>query len=144
VKLLLGEKQGAGLGKLMMKKGKVVAYLVGGKAKTPVTDFMPVFYLRLPEGVKGIEEVLLVALEAKNDRRELDVGPPGPKPELKPETMRQFDSLEVAAGLFKVTPATLGTGEYLFYLIGTADPSKGNYGKGYDFGVQPPEAGKKH
>ena len=142
IKLLLGEKQGAGLGKVLMKKGKVIAYLVGGKAKTRVTEFMPVFYLRLPEG-KGIEEVLLVALESKNDRRNLDMGPPGPKPELKPETMRQFDSLEVGASLFKVTPASLGMGEYLFFLIGTAEPPKGNYGKGYDFGVQPPEAGKK-
>lgn len=144
VKLLLGEKQGAGLGKVLMKKGKIVAYVVGAKAKVRVTEFTPVFYLRLPPELKGIEEVLLVALEQKNDRREIDMGPPGPKPELKPETMRQFDSLEVGAGLFKLTPATLGTGEYLFFLIGTADPSKGNYGKGYDFGVQPPEVGKKH
>ncbi len=144
VKLLLGEKQGAGLGKVLMKKGKIVAYVVGAKAKVRVTEFTPVFYLRLPPELKGVEELLLVALEQKNDRRELDMGPPGPKPQLKPETMRQFDSLEVGAGLFKLTPATLGTGEYLFFLIGTADPSKGNYGKGYDFGVQPPEVGKKH
>jgi len=142
IKLLLGEKEGAGLGKVLMKKGKVVAYILGATAKTRVLDATPVFYLRLAEG-KGIEEVLLVALEKKNDRRELAMGPPGPKPELKPETMRQFDSLEVGASLFKVTPANLAKGEYLIYLMGSAEPAKGNYGKGYDFSVQPPQAEKK-
>jgi hypothetical protein len=142
IKLLLGEKEGAGLGKVLMKKGKVVAYMLGAAAKTRVIEASPVFYLRLAEG-KGIEEVLLVMLEKKNDRRELAMGPPGPKPELKPETMRQFDALEVGAGLFKVTPANLAKGEYLFYLMGSAEPAKGNYGKGYDFSVQPPQAEKK-
>jgi len=142
MKLLLGEKQGAGLGKVLMKKGKTVAYLVGSASKTRITETAPVFYIRLPEG-KGIEEVLLVALERKNDRRLLDMGPTGPKPELKPETMRQFDSLEVGAGLFRLTLGNLGRGEYMFYLIGTAEPAKGNYGKGYDFGMEPPEGEKK-
>jgi len=142
IKLLLGEKQGAGLGKVLMKKGKVIAYLVGSMSKTRVTEAAPVFYLRLPEG-KGIEEVLLVALDQKKERRELDMGPPGPKPELKPETMRQFDSLEVGASLFKLTLTNIRKGEYMFFLIGTAEPPKGNYGKGYDFGMQLPDAEKK-
>ena len=37
----------------------------------------------------------------------------------------------------------LSTAEYMFYLIGSAEPPKGNYGKGYDFGIDPPEAEKK-
>jgi hypothetical protein len=142
IKLLLGEKQGAGLGKVLLKKGKIIGYLVGLTSKIRIPETAPVFYIRLPEG-KGIEEVLLVALERKNDRRELDMGPSGPKPELKSETMRQFDSLEVGAGLFRLTPGNLGKGEYMFFLIGTAEPPKGNYGKGYDFGVEPPEGEKK-
>lgn len=139
IRLFLGTKQGAGLGKMLLKKGKAIAYLVGSAAKTQLGDGAPVFYMRMADG-KGIEEVLLVALDRKKDRRELDMGPPAPKPELKADTIRPFDSLEVGASLFRLTPATLGKGEYVFFLIGTAEPPKGNYGKGYDFGVEPPAA----
>jgi hypothetical protein len=33
--------------------------------------------------------------------------PAAPKPELKTETIRQFDSLVVGAGLFRLTPAAV-------------------------------------
>ena len=143
IKLFMGQKQGAGLGKVLLKKGKAIAYLVGPAAKTRIVDPTPAFYIRMLDA-KGIEEVLLVALDRKKDRRELDMGPPGPKPELKSETVRQFDSLEVGAGLFRLTPSSLNKGEYMFFLIGTAEPPKGNYGKGYDFGMEPPAVEKKH
>jgi hypothetical protein len=129
IRMLLGEKEGG----FLLKKAKSLAYLVGPSAKSQVAEGPIVFYIRLAEG-KGIEELLLVALERKSDRRELDPGP-GPKPEMKPEALRQFDSLEVGAGLYRLTPAKLSSGEYLFYLSGTAEPPKGNFGKGYDFGV---------
>ena len=134
IKILLGEKEGAGFGKVLMKKGKVIAYLVGPGSKARVPEGTPIFYIRLPEG-KGIEELLLVALDRKSGRRELDIGPPGPKPEIKPEALRQFDSLEVGPGLYRLNPGKLSKGEYLFYLIGSSEPAKGNYGKGYDFGA---------
>jgi hypothetical protein len=143
VKLFMGSKQGAGLGKVLMKKGRVIGYLAGSGARTRVKDGAAPFYLRMADG-KGVEEVVLVALDRKKDRRELDMGPAAPKPELKPETIRQFDSLEVGAGLFRLTPAKpLDKGEYAFFLIGTAEPPKGNYGKGYDFGIEPPAAERK-
>jgi hypothetical protein len=142
IKLFMGQKQGAGLGKVLMKKGKAMAYLAGSAAKAQLQDAAPVFYMRMADG-KGIEEVVLVALDRKKDRRELDMGPPAPKPELKADTIRPFDSLEVGTGLFRLTPATLVKGEYMFFLIGTAEPPKGNYGKGFDFGMQPPAVEKK-
>jgi hypothetical protein len=142
IKLFMGQQQGAGLGKVLLKKGRAVAYLAGSTAKTQLQDIASAFYMRLAEG-KGIEEVVLVALDRKKDRRELDMGPPAPKPELKADTIRPFDSLEVGAGLFRLTPANLVKGEYMFFLIGTAEPPKGNYGKGYDFGMQPPVVEKK-
>jgi len=142
IKLFMGQQQGAGLGKVLLKKGRAVAYLAGSTAKTQLQDAAPSFYMRLAEG-KGIEEVVLVALDRKKDRRELDMGPPAPKPELKADTIRPFDSLEVGAGLFRLTPANLVKGEYVFFLIGTAEPPKGNYGKGYDFGMEPPVVEKK-
>src|SRR4051794_32700686 len=139
IKLFLGQQQGAGLGKVLLKKGTTIAYLIGPFAKTRLGEVAPVFYMRMADG-KGIEELLLVSLDHKKDRRELDMGPPAPKPTLKPETIRQFDSLEVGPGLFRLTPSTLAAGEYAFFLIGTAEPPKGNYGKGYDFGIEPPNA----
>lgn len=137
IKILLGTQEGAGLGKVLLKKGKIVAYLVGPAAKTRIKDAGPTFYMRLPEG-KAIEEVVLVALDHKADRRELEMGPPGPKPELKAEARRPFDSLEVGPGLFKLTTAKLTKGEYLFFQLGSAEPPKGSYGKGFDFGIDEP------
>jgi len=142
IKMLLGESAGPGLGKVLLKKGKVTAYLVGSAAKSRVAEAAPVFYIRLPEG-KSIEELLLVTLDRKNDRREIDMGPPGPKPELKAETMRQFDALEVGSGMFRLTVSKLAKAEYMFYLIGSAEPPKGNYGKAYDFGIDAPDPEKK-
>lgn len=139
LKLLLGTTEGAGLGKVIMKKGKVVAYLPGPVSKSRVTEPAPTFYLRLPDG-RGIEEVLLLTLERKGDRREIEMGPAGPKPELKAETIRRFDPVEVGARLFKITPDKLAGGEYLFFLMGSAEPPKGSYGKGYDFGVDTPRS----
>jgi hypothetical protein len=133
IKILLGE--GSGASKLLKKKGKATAYLVGPAAKTRVPEGNPVFYIRLPQGT-GIEEVLLVALERKNDRREFEVG------EIKPEVLRQFDPLEVGPSLYRLTPAKLNPGEYLFYLNGSAEPAKGNFGKGYDFGTGTVPEGK--
>ena len=142
IKMLLGENQGPGLGKVLLKKGKATAYLVGASARSRVADSAPVFYIRLPEG-KSIEELLLLTLDGKKDRREVDMGAPGPKPELKPETMRQFDALEVGPGVYRLTTNKLGKAEYFFYLIGSAEPPKGNYGKGYDFGIDPPTVTKR-
>jgi hypothetical protein len=134
IKILLGTKEGAGLGAVLMKKGKMIAYLVGPAAKTRITEPAPVFYMRLPEG-KAIEEIVLLAFDCKSGRREIEMGP---KQELKAEAMRQFDSLEVGQGLFKVTAAKLAKGEYLFFQLGSAEPPKGSYGKGFDFGIDAP------
>jgi len=137
VKLLLGEKQSAGVGKVLMKKAKAIGYLLEGNSKTRVKGAAPVFYLRLPEG-KAIEEVVLVAFDQEKGRRRIEIGPSPDKQELKAETMRPFESLEVAPRLFKVTTAKLSRGEYMFLLLGSAEPSKGVYGKGYDFGIEGP------
>jgi hypothetical protein len=71
------------------------------------------------------------------------MGPPGPKPELKAEAMRQFDSVEVGARLFRIGTGKLPKGEYLFFHLGSAEPPKGSYGKGYDFGIDVPQTSKK-
>jgi hypothetical protein len=131
VKVLLGMQEGAGLGKVVLKKPKTIAYLVGTTAETRIADPAPVFYLRLPEG-KAIEDYVLVALDHKGDRRGLEMGPAGPK---QADVRRQFDNLEVGANLFKLTVAKLAKGEYLFFQLGSAEPPKGIYGRGFDFGI---------
>lgn len=132
VKLLLTLKTGGGLGKLMKKDA--IAYLAGPAAKTRTKDQAPVFYLRLAEG-KGIEEIVLVALNQKAERRELDTGPAAAKQELNSEVVRFFESVEVAPQLFRLTTTKLTAGEYLFFQIGSADPAKGSSGKGFDFSI---------
>src|SRR5262249_32767119 len=101
----------------------------------------PVFYMRLPEN-KGVEEVVLLALELKEGKRELPMGGDSKKSEFKPGAVRQFDALEVGPHLFRLRTASLFPGEYLFFLVGSADPTSGNYGKGYDFGVDKAEQPK--
>jgi hypothetical protein len=124
IRVLLGQKVGG-------KKGSTVAYLIGPAAKQRVKQTL--FYLRLPEG-KAIEEVVLVVLDRRQGRRELDLGRDS-KEEIKPNSVRQFENIEVGARLFRVTTPKLQPGEYLFFLIGSASPAQGSFGKGYDFGV---------
>jgi hypothetical protein len=129
IRMLLGQKVGGGF----RKKGSTVAYLVGSGAKLQIKESSPMFYLRLPEG-KEIENVVLVTLARNGDRRELDLGP-NVKEELKPGVVKQFDMLEVGPHLFRISTHKLPPGDYLFFLMDSADPQKGNYGKGYDFQI---------
>ena len=124
--IMLGQKVGG-------KKGDTVAYLIGPAAKKRIKQSASVFYMRLPEG-KAIEEVILVSLDRRQNRRELNLGKES-KEDIRPSAVRQLDRVEVGAQLFRVTAAKLTPGEYLFFLIGSATPAQGNYGKGYDFGV---------
>lgn len=139
IKILLGESQGPGLGKLVLQKGKAIGYLLGPKASTQISEPAPVFYLRLPPG-KPIEEIVLLALSSTKQRREIELGPSLEKQELKAESMRPFEPVEVGAQLFKIIPSkSLLPGEYLFLLLGSAEPPKGSYGKVYDFSIQAPK-----
>jgi hypothetical protein len=134
LKLLLGVVEGPGLGKFFMKKGKTIAYLAGAAAKARFSDPNPVFYLRPPEGGK-IQEIVLIAMNRKDRRREIEMGAAGEKQELQPDDIRSFESVEVAQGLFRIVTAPLSKGEYLFFFIGSPAPDKGTYGKGHDFGI---------
>jgi hypothetical protein len=138
VKLLLGEQQGAGVGRVLLKKGKAIGYLLEQTTNTRISEALPVFYLRLLEG-KAIEEVVLLALRQTKDRREIELGESLDKPVLKSDSMRAFDSLEVGPGVFRITPKkNLVKGEYVFFLRGSAEPPKGSVGKLYDFSIEGP------
>ena len=83
---------------------------------------------------RTIDDYVLVALDRKSDRRELDLGP-GEKQELDVNARREFDNLEVGRSLFRVAPAPLKDGEYLLFQIGSAEKEKGTEGKGADFAI---------
>jgi hypothetical protein len=128
LKLLLAQQS-----KKIIKKGKPIGYFVTSSAKTRIHNPLQTFYVRLPEG-KEIEELVLVNLLDKDDRRQLD---------LKADDIRPRESVEVGSHLFRLTPQKLTPGEYLFFFIGSAEPPKGIYGKGYDFGIDASPATSK-
>ena len=141
IKTLASAKAAGRLGHVVtlgVKSVKTDAYLIGGTAKTRVKETSPVFFFRPPEGV-GIDELVLVTMYTKQDRREVEVaatsGFVGSKQGLRMETMKQYDSKEVGPKLYRLEPAALAKGEYIFYIVGSADTIKGIQGKGYDFGV---------
>jgi hypothetical protein len=142
MKTLASAKVAGRLGNVLtagIKSVKTNAYLIGPSAKTRTRETSPVFYIRLPEGT-GVEELVLVSLFQKNDRRELEVGAAGgivgAKQGLRMETMKPMETQELGPRLYKVATGILGKGEYFFYLVGSADSVKGIQGKGYDFGVE--------
>ena len=135
LKVLLGMRKGK------MLKGKPTAYVAGTNAKLRIKAGKAVFYLRFPDG-KEVSDLILISLIEKDDRRELN-GLPGPKGGLNADDVLQFDQLEVGTKLFKLTAPALDEGEYIFFLVGSAEPDKGTYGKGYDFGVDAAPVTKK-
>jgi hypothetical protein len=131
IKKLMGLKEAPGLGKVLLKKPKIIAYLPGPASKPRIQGGAPVFYLRLPPEAKGVEEFALLVFERKAKRREIQLDP-------QPDSVRQFEPLEVGPRLFRITTGKLGAGEYLFFMLGSSEPAKGSFGKGYDFGIEAP------
>jgi hypothetical protein len=138
-KSLAATKQGGKLSKVLsagLKKPTVVAFAVGQSAKVQVKSASPTFYVRLVERA-GIEEYMLVMLGPGPNRRELELGPDPAKPVFPASALKQSQAMEVDSGLCRVSTASLERGEYLIYLLGSADEKKGILAKGYEFGVQP-------
>jgi hypothetical protein len=140
ITMLFGSEKGKKkIMKIPLKQGQSVAYLIGPAAKTRIKEATPTFYLRLPEG-KEIDEVALVTLQTKTkaNRREITMGPGGPQ--ITGEDAKNFDKVEVGPRLFRITAGRLAQGEYMFLLRGSSEPPKGNYGKGFDFGIDGPSS----
>jgi len=140
IKSLLPEKQRGILPRFIpLLSAKVIGALPGAASRIRVESTPAVFYLRLPETIK-IEDVIIVSLEVvpKVPQRQLEFNPSsekGGKPTVKTASIRQFDQAQVGPGLYRIATTMLSTGEYMFYLVGSADPAKSIQGKGYDFGV---------
>jgi hypothetical protein len=117
-----------------MLKGHVIGSVVGPAARTRVAGRPLVFYARLPE--KSLtDDLVLLNLDLSENRRDIDLGTKPGKPAFPVKSVRQFESGDVMQGLFRINVILDRPGEYLFFVLGSADDKKGLLGKGYDFGM---------
>jgi hypothetical protein len=113
-------------------KGHVVGSVVGADAKIKALKGPVVFYARLM-GKSPPDDLVLLRLDASQSRRDLDFGTKPGKPVFPVSSVRQFESEDVMPGLARITAKLDKPGEYLFFVLGSADDKKGLLGKGYDF-----------
>lgn len=115
-------------------KGHIIGAVIGANSKLRVARDAATFYARL--GDKGsIDDLTLLRMDPADKRRQLDFGTKAGKATFRVQSILQFDSKQVAPGLFRLSVATKNAGEFLFFILGSGDEKKGTLGKGYDFGV---------
>jgi len=112
----------------------IIGSVVGPTAGTRVAASGSVFYLRLPEKAM-IEDFTLVMLDKAGNRRDIDCGTKQGKTVFPVNSVKQFDSKEVATGIYRLNVPMLKKGEYFFFVLGSGDDKKGLLGKGYELGV---------
>jgi hypothetical protein len=121
-----------------IKSVKEKAYL-DGPHSTIVASSNPVIEIALPKG-DTIDNYILVQMDGKGDRRELEVeargGIVGGKNGIRAEAIHKTYLTPLGGNKFQLGTDTLKKGEYIVYLVGSPDSVKGIYGKGYDFTVQ--------
>jgi len=99
----------------------------------------PTIILELPAG-DGIDNYILVKMDGKEDRRELEMcssgGVVGGKTGVRAEDTVRATSTVLGGNRFQVVPTeSLKRCKYILYVLGSADTIKGIYGKGYDCDV---------
>ncbi len=139
----LGEvKTGGRLGHevtMGIKSVKAKAYLEGQHAPV-VGSRSPKIELELPPN-DTIDNYLVVEMNGKGDRRELEVGSAGgtvgAKVGVRAEDVMKTSAEDRGSRHYKITcHKELKKGEYLVYIVGSPDTIHGVYGKGYDFTVE--------
>jgi hypothetical protein len=130
-----------GLGKnlsLGIKSTRTKAILEGRHANV-YAGSNPTIVLQLPAD-DSVDNYVLVRLGSKGDRRELDVTPAGKgasgRAAIRTENAIRMSSKPLGSRRYQLTPVKrLKRGEYLLYILGSADANKGIFGRGYDFSV---------
>lgn len=122
-----------------IKSVKSKAYLQGQHAAIIVSR-NPNIEMELPPG-DSVDNYILVVMDAKGDRRELEVGAAGgavgAKQGIRGESIIKTSSDALGGRKFKISASqTLKSGEYILYIVGSADFQKGIFGRGYDFTVE--------
>jgi hypothetical protein len=139
-KTLAQARTSGGLGRLLSGGPKSVKAYLEGAFSEVTTGATPVIEIQLPAS-DSIDNFLLLRLEPSKTRRELEVasggGAPGAKTVFRADSLVTATPEVVRPGLYRLTVGSpLVTGEYMLYVLGSADFQKGIYGKGYDFGVR--------
>jgi hypothetical protein len=139
----LGEaKSGGRLGAALthgLSSAKEKAYLEGPHSKIIVSP-TPAIFLELPKD-DTIDNYILVKMDPKSDRREIEVASTGllvgQKSGIRAEAIQKTASKSLGGNKYSLTPTdTLKNGEYMIYVNGSTDKIKGTYGRGYDFTVE--------
>jgi hypothetical protein len=121
-----------------IKSVKEKAYLDGPHSSVSVSG-TPTIEIDLPKG-DTIDNYVLVELDGKGDRRELEVksrgGIVGGKNGVRAEAIHKTSITPLGGNKFQMQTDSLKRGEYMIYIIGSPDRVKEIYGKGYDFTVR--------
>lgn len=122
-----------------IKSVKSKAYLQGAHSSV-VVGLTPVIELELPKG-ETIDNYIVVQLDGKDDRRELEVGSTGgivgAKSGIRAEAIKKTAAIPLGGAKYRLSlDSPLKKGEYIVYMVGSADNIKGIYGKGFDFTVE--------
>jgi hypothetical protein len=121
-----------------IKSVKEKAYLDGPHSSVSVSG-TPTIEIDLPKG-DTIDNYILVELDGKGDRRELEVesrgGIVGGKNGVRAEAIHKSSITPLGGNKFQMQTDSLKRGEYMIYIIGSPDRVKEIYGKGYDFTVR--------
>jgi hypothetical protein len=100
----------------------------------------PLIEIELPR-TETIDSYIVVEMDGKGDRRELEVGSAGgivgAKQGVRAEAIQKTSPIPVGSGKYKLSlEKPLKKGEYIVYVVGSADRQKGIFGRGYDFTVE--------
>lgn len=115
------------------------AYLEGQHASA-IASRNPVIEIELPPN-DTIDNYIVVEMDGKGDRRELEIGSVGGtvggKVGIRSDRIRRISPAPLGGRRFKITLVeSLKRGEYILYAVGSADFPHGVYGHGFDFTVQ--------
>jgi hypothetical protein len=121
-------------------KVKVKAALNGNHAQLRITNTSPVFEVGLPSDVNAADQLVLIKLNPKSDRREVEIGRAG----ITGSSVGFRKEAIVATTFEEVKPLTVGGGlKYTLYRVKVVSPlPPGEYAFAprslyYDFGVDP-------
>lgn len=136
------EKVGGRLGhdiSLHIKSVKEKAYLQGQHASV-IASRSPRIEVELPPN-DTIDNYILVELDGKGDRRELETasggGAVGQKVGIRSEKIVKTSYEPLGGRSYKVIPhSQLKLGEFILYVVGSADYEKSVFGRGYDFMIE--------
>ncbi len=139
----LGEaKIGGRLGHALtygVKSVKQKAYLEGQHAPV-ISGRNPKIDIELPPN-DTIDNYIVVEMNGKGDRRELEVGSVGgavgAKVGVRAEDVVKTSTEDLGKRHYRITcRKELKNGEYIVYVVGSPDTIHGIFGKGYDFTVE--------